>query len=88
VVAKQGFGATTALTPMEQGPYFQAFTMEPATGIEPATCGLRNSANPTPGNLNLQETTTQADRDVVAGGPELSCPGSTVVAEPKRRERS
>ena len=42
VVAKEGFGATTALTPMEQGPYLQALTMEPATRIERATCGLRN----------------------------------------------
>ena len=46
-----------------------------------STCGLRNSANPTPGNLNPQETTNQADREVVAGGPELSCPGSNVVAK-------
>jgi hypothetical protein len=41
VVAKPGSGTPTAPTPMEQGPYFQAFTMELATGIEPATCGLR-----------------------------------------------
>jgi integrase len=42
VVAKAGSVAKTALTPLEQGPYLQALTMEPATGIEPATCGLRN----------------------------------------------
>ena len=34
VVAKQGFGTTTALTPKEQVPYLQALTMEPATRIE------------------------------------------------------
>lgn len=34
VVAKQGFGATTALTPTEPGPYLQALTMEPAARIE------------------------------------------------------
>ena len=42
VVAKVGSVAKTALTPLEQGPYLQALTMEPATRIERATCGLRN----------------------------------------------
>jgi hypothetical protein len=42
VVANPASGRKTAQTPIDQGPYFQGFTMEPATGIEPATCGLRN----------------------------------------------
>jgi len=42
VVANSASGTKTAQTPIEQGPYFQAFTMEPATRIERATCGLRN----------------------------------------------
>ena len=58
VVAKEGFGATTALTPMEQGPYLQALTMEPATRIERATCGLRNFENPSSENPTPQETRT------------------------------
>ncbi len=47
VVAGAAFQTQTAPAPSEQGPYIQAFRMEPATGIEPATCGLRNrcSAN-------------------------------------------
>jgi hypothetical protein len=33
--------------------------LEPATGIEPATCGLRISDSPTSDNLTPQETTNQ-----------------------------
>jgi hypothetical protein len=44
VVANPVSGAKTAQTPMEQGPYFQVFTMEPATWIEQATCGLRRES--------------------------------------------
>src|SRR6476469_9343108 len=42
--------------------------LEPATGIEPATCGLRNSENPTSDNLTPQETTNQPDLEVGADG--------------------
>jgi len=45
------------------------------------TCGLGIAPNPTSDNLNLQETTNQADLQVGAGGADLSCPGSSVVAE-------
>ena len=37
MVAKGALVTKTALTPPEQGPYFEALTMAPATGIEPAT---------------------------------------------------
>jgi hypothetical protein len=55
--------------------------MEPATGIEPATCGLRNSDNPTSDNLKPLKTTKQDALEVGTDGPELSCPGSSVVAK-------
>ena len=55
--------------------------MDLATRIERATCGLRNSANPTSDNLKPQETTNQADLELGTDGPELSCPGSSVVAD-------
>jgi hypothetical protein len=55
--------------------------MEPATGIEPATCGLRISDSPTSDNLTPQETTTQDALDMGADGAGLSCPGSSVVAD-------
>ena len=55
--------------------------MEPATRIERATCGLRISPHPTSHNLNPQETTNQDAPEVGADGPELSCPGTSVVAE-------
>ena len=42
MVAEAGLVAKTALTPSEQEPYLQPLTMEPATRIERATCGLRN----------------------------------------------
>jgi len=41
VVAAVDFEATMAPAPLEQGPYIQALRMEPASGIEPPTCGLR-----------------------------------------------
>jgi hypothetical protein len=44
------------------------------------TCGLRNSQNPTADNLNPQETTNQTAPDMGLDGAELSCPGSSVVA--------
>ena len=56
-------------------------TMEPATGIEPATCGLRISDSPTSDNLNPPETTKQDAPEVGADGAGLSCPGSSVVAD-------
>jgi hypothetical protein len=42
--------------------------VEPATGIEPATCGLRISENPTANNLNPQETTSQDAPDMGLDG--------------------
>jgi hypothetical protein len=54
--------------------------MEPATGIEPATCGLRISGKPTSDNLTPQETTNQDAPETGADGAGLSCPGSSVVA--------
>ncbi len=35
------FAVEAVATPSSEAPYIQAFSMEPATGIEPATCGLR-----------------------------------------------
>jgi len=55
--------------------------LEPATRIERATCGLRNSENPTSDNLNPQETTKSDTPDTGLDGAKLSCPGSSVVAE-------
>jgi len=55
--------------------------MEPATGIEPATCGLRISQTPTSGNLNPQETTKEDTPDMGLDGAKLYCPGSSVVAD-------
>jgi hypothetical protein len=42
VVATAMPAIETAPTPMEQGPYLQALSMEPAIRIERTTCGLRN----------------------------------------------
>jgi hypothetical protein len=55
--------------------------VEPATRIERATCGLRNSASPTSDNLTPQETTNQDAPDMGADRAVLSCPGSSVVAD-------
>ena len=55
--------------------------VEPATGIELATCGLRNFENTTSDNLTPQETTNQVAPEMGTDGPELSCPGSSVVAD-------
>jgi hypothetical protein len=55
--------------------------MEPATRIERATCGLRISKTPTSDNLKLQEATQPDAADIALGGAELSCPGSSVVAD-------
>ena len=41
VVAAAVFQKETAPAPLEQGPYIQALRLEPASGIEPPTCGLR-----------------------------------------------
>jgi hypothetical protein len=60
--------------------------MEPAIRIERTTCGLRNSDNATSDNLTPQETTNQDALDMGADGAELSCPGSSVVAEGARIE--
>jgi len=40
-VAEAAFAVEAVATPSSEAPYIQAFSMEPATGIEPATCGLR-----------------------------------------------
>lgn len=55
--------------------------MEPATGSEPATCGLRISEIPTSDNLKPQKTTKQATGEVGTDGAGLSCSGSNVVAD-------
>ena len=54
--------------------------MQPATGIESATCGLRISDSPTSDKLSPQETTIQGTAQVAADGGDLSCPGSSMVA--------
>ena len=58
--------------------------MEPATGIEPATCGLRISRTPTSDNPNPQETTSEDAPDMGPHEAELSYPGSSVVADEDR----
>jgi len=45
------------------------------------TCGLRIVPIPTSDNLTPQETTKQDIRDMGIDGAELSCPGSSVVAD-------
>ena len=81
MVAKGGSEAKTALTQQEQGPYLKALTMEPATRIERATYGLRNSAKATSDNVTPQETTKHDASDTAVDGSALSCPGSSVVAD-------
>jgi hypothetical protein len=46
--------------------------MEPAAGIELATCGLRISSKPTSDNLIPQETTQPDAHDIGLDGAELS----------------
>lgn len=46
-----------------------------------ATCGLQNSERPTSDNVTPQETTTQDSPDMGRDRANLSCPGSSVVAE-------
>jgi integrase len=41
VVANAMFGCGATGTPHVEAPYIQALTLEPASGIEPPTCGLR-----------------------------------------------
>jgi len=55
--------------------------MEPATRIERATCDLRTSAAPTSHNRTPQETINQDVSEVGHDGADLSCPGSSMVAE-------
>ena len=55
--------------------------MEPASGIEPPTCGLRTVPDPNSDNLTPQETTIQEVDEMGLDGGGLSCPGSSVVAE-------
>lgn len=43
--------------------------------------GLRISPKPTSDNLNPQETTKQDALEMALDGAELSCPGSSVVAD-------
>ena len=45
------------------------------------TCGLGIPPGPTSDNFTPQETTKEGDAEVGVDGPDLSCPGSTVVAE-------
>ena len=60
--------------------------MEPAIRIERTTCGLRISNSPTSDSLTPQEITNQDTPDTGLDGAELSCPGSSVVAEGARFE--
>jgi hypothetical protein len=55
--------------------------LEPASGIEPPTCGLRNLHNPISDNPSPQETTKQDAFEVGPDGACLSCAGSSVVAD-------
>jgi len=55
--------------------------MELARGIEPPTCGLQKSSDPTSDNLTPQETTNQEVGKMGIDGAGLSCPGSSVVVE-------
>lgn len=55
--------------------------MEPVTQIERATCGLRITPSLTSDNLTPQETTNQGSSDMGPDRANLSCPGSSVVAE-------
>ena len=57
--------------------------MVPPTRIERATRGLGIVSNPTSDNLTPQETTKQDTRDMGIDGAELSCAGSSVVANRK-----
>ena len=81
------FGSPRPLVQLPEGLRFTFYVlrftsaMEPATGIEPATCGLRISDSTTSDNLTPQETTNQDTSDRAQDGPGLSCPGSSVVAD-------
>jgi len=58
--------------------------VELARGIEPPTCGLQTVLFPTTDNLTPHETTQHDAADMALDGPELSCPGSSVVADPDK----
>ena len=73
--SKQLEGPTTTVLPLKLD---RVEIREPATRIERATCGLRNSENPTSDNLKPQETTAQVSADMGIDGPELSCPVGVV----------
>ena len=45
------------------------------------TCGLRILEAPTSDNVTPQETTNLDSLDMGLDGPDLSCPGSSVVAD-------
>ena len=58
--------------------------LEAGSGIEPPTYGLRDRTTPTSSNLTQQETTNQPGTEGAVDVAELSCSGSSVVAdEPK-----
>ena len=61
--------------------------LEPASGIEPPTCGLRNRSIPTSDHLTPSETTNQPCTEVAVGVAELSCSGSSVVAGTHSQDR-
>ncbi len=65
----------------ERFPWKYLETMEPAIRIERTTCGLRISPDPHTDNLTPQEATNQDTPEVGTDGGDLSCPGSSVVAE-------
>ena len=50
-------------------------------GVQRLTRGLGIVSNPTSDNLNPQKTTKEDAPEVGTDGPELSCPGTSVVAE-------
>ena len=64
----------------------QGLAMEPEIRIKWNTCGLRISPNPTSDNLTPQQTTNQDAPDMGADWADLSCPGSSLVAERARFE--
>ena len=55
--------------------------LELAGGIESPTCGLQTPSDTTSDHLTPQETTNEGTPDRGLDGADLSCPGSSVVAD-------
>ena len=81
VVAKPGYQQNPQTGPTAEVLEIPWKSTEPATRIERATCGLRIAQNPTSEKLNPQEATNQDVLDMGVDGADLSCPGSSVVAD-------